>query len=270
MTPDFDKVAQIIRATAAEEILPRFRRLTDADISKKRAGDVVTAVDLAVERVLARDLCALLPGSTVVGEEQAETDPGQFRLLKGAAPVWILDPIDGTQNFINGTTCFAVIVALCIDGTTRAGWIHAPVENETVWAGEGQGAWLNNARLRVAALRPIETMRGSVGRRTKQRILAKGATGRAVIPGALERYRCVGHEYMEFARGLLHFARYGSPLKPWDHAAGALISKEAGGIVALTEGRGAYDPAQGQVTADLLVATDAESWQSLERLCAED
>lgn len=265
MIPDVDKVSQIIRKIAVEEILPRFRRLATGDVSKKRAGDVVTAADLAAERALEAELQALVPGSLIVGEERAETDPGQYSALQGDAPVWILDPVDGTQNFINGTTRFAVIVALCIKGTTRAGWIHDPVENETVWAVAGEGAWRRSNRLHVAESCPLEKMRGSAGSRTQRRVLAKGKAKHSAIP-LMDRYRCVGHEYMELASGLMHFARYGAPLKPWDHAAGALICREAGGTVALTGTRGTYDPTVGLVSADLLIATDPTSWATLECL----
>src|SRR5260221_247987 len=100
--PDPEKVAEHIRETAQAEILPRFRLLRREDIREKGPGDFVTLADLEAERQLTQRLGGLLPGSVVLGEEAASQDRGRFALLAGEAPVWVIDPVDGTANFARG------------------------------------------------------------------------------------------------------------------------------------------------------------------------
>ena len=136
------------------------------------------------------------------------------------------------------------------------------IETITAWAALGEGAWMvedkDRRRLTVAAPAAVRDMGGSLGHR-----LAKRMEGRNGAPARTVRYRCVGREYTDLARGGLHFARYGGRLKPWDHAAGVLIHREAGGHGALIEGRAPYLPGDGIQTAILLLAPDAACWDAL-------
>src|SRR5579883_989617 len=142
MTVELDRIAAIIAEIAAEAILPRFRKLAKADITPKGTqGDFATIADLEAEAALSRRLTALLPGSCVVGEEAAAQDPALLGSIAGEAPVWIIDPLDGTHNFAQGVAHFTTIVALARGGATRAAWIHDPVAGRTVTAEEGSGAW---------------------------------------------------------------------------------------------------------------------------------
>ncbi len=267
MRPDIDRVTRIIRETAAGEIMPRFRALAAGDVSEKRPGDLVTIADTESENRLAAALKALSPGSTVVGEEAADADPDLLLALAGDAPVWVVDPLDGTQNFVDGKPCFAVIVAYCLGGRTVAGWIHDPVNDVTAWAADGEGAWIAERRVRVAAPAPIGEMSGSlVGRlRKRLRAQANGAFGGT----RLVHYRCVGREYMDLARGELHFARYGRRIRPWDHAAGVLLHREAGGFSALVDDRSPYRPAPRIVEGTLMLAPDEATWDALHRAIGE-
>lgn len=262
--PDRERVSRLIADVAATEIMPRFRRLGPADISEKAPGDLVTAADLAAEERLTAALLDMEAGSVVVGEEAAEHDPGALSALAGDAPVWIVDPVDGTRNFAHGKECFAVIVAYCRGGTTLAGWIHDPINDETVWAAAGEGAWIGARRLGAAAPGPVSGMRGSAGSGIRRRLDAErqGGDG-ADVPGSMLRYGCVGREYMDLARGTLDFARYGGRLKPWDHAAGVLIHREAGGFSALTDARSPYEATPGRPAGALLLAPDRACWDAL-------
>jgi fructose-1,6-bisphosphatase/inositol monophosphatase family enzyme len=161
--PDIELVSRIIRDTAVKEIMPRFENLATGDITEKRPGDLVTAADIAAEQRLERELVALVPGSAVVGEEAAEANPDILGVLAGDAPVWVIDPVDGTYNFAHAKPCFAVIIAYCLGGRTVAGWIHDPVADITTWAVEGQGAWIGKHRLTVAPPASLESMSGSLG-----------------------------------------------------------------------------------------------------------
>lgn len=269
--PDPAAVIRIIRDVAASEILPRFRNLAAGDIAHKRhPGDLVTVADTESERHLSQRLRALLPGSAVVGEEGAEADPGVLAALGEAPPVWLLDPVDGTVNFANGKPCFAVIVGLCVGGETRAGWICDPLAGETLWSVAGEGAWIDDAdgrrrRLEPLAGRELAAMRGSLSPRAGDRLRAAlAAEAGGVTPVSL-RYGCAGREYMDLCRGVLQFAQY-TRLKPWDHAAGVLIHREAGGVSALRRGRTPYRPEPGIVEDTLLLAPDVATWETLDRL----
>ncbi len=261
MHPDIDRVTRIIRETAAAEIMPRFRALAAGDVSEKHPGDLVTIADTRSEDRLAAALTALTPGSAVVGEEMVDADPDILLALAGDAPVWVLDPLDGTQNFVDGKPCFAVIVAYCLGGRTVAGWIHDPVNDVTAWAADGEGAWIGGARVRVAPPAPIGEMSGSLVRRLRKRL----HTDEAFSGARLVQYRCVGREYMDLARGELHFARYGRRIRPWDHAAGVLLHREAGGFSALVGDRSPYRPAPRIVEGTLMLAPDEATWDALHR-----
>jgi fructose-1,6-bisphosphatase/inositol monophosphatase family enzyme len=238
--PDPEKVAEFIRETALAEILPRFRALRQEDIREKRPGDFVTAADLGAEAELERWLTAASPGSVVLGEESAAQDPGRFALLVGEAPVWIIDPIDGTGNFARGEPGFAVIVARIEKAAVRAGWIYHPLADVMGMAVAGEGAWSAGQRLRVAGEVAPERMVGAAYGRTTggQRaghVLA--ASGRV---GEVRNLGSSGLEYLDIAFGRAHFSLHSRSL-PWDHAAGVLIVAEAGGIAAFLDGS-PYDP----------------------------
>ncbi len=263
---DCATVADIIRDTAREEILPRFGNLSASDIAEKRPGDPVTIADRMAEERLSGELTALLPGSTFVGEEMTETDPGTLSRLKEARPVWILDPLDGTRNFANNKNCFVVIVALSIGGETVAGWIHDPVANETITAERGAGAWSGETRLILGPRPSFETMTGALGSSLRRRF-AEGRVGTRRAARVV-RYGSSGREHMDLARGVLHFARYGGGIKPWDHAAGSLIHAEAGGYAALYGSGKPYRPDMGIVRDMLLFAPDMPSWHEIVSILA--
>jgi fructose-1,6-bisphosphatase/inositol monophosphatase family enzyme len=146
---DIESVVGIIETVAAVEIVPRFRRLGEADVSQKGPGDPVTVADRTTEQRLSEALQKLMPGSVVVGEEAVAADPSILGALDGQAPVWIIDPIDGTRNFVAGDPHFSTLVALACGGELIASWTHAPLLDATATALVGHGAWLNGERIRV-------------------------------------------------------------------------------------------------------------------------
>lgn len=263
MTPDPAAVDTVIREVAETLILPRFRRLAAHEITEKKAGDIVTIADQEAEHALDAALRKLLPGSAVVGEEAVSARPAALDALGGEGPVWIVDPVDGTQNFADGKPCFAVIVALAEFGETVAGWIHEPVAATTVWAIRGEGAYEGAARLRLGAPKQMRQFKGSLNRRHHQRLKQSGDAVEREIGEQAVRYRCVGAEYADLARGNLDFARYGGPIKPWDHAAGVLIHAEAGGYGAIAETAELYRPAPTLKSQTLLLAPNEGDWRSL-------
>ncbi len=279
MSIDPETVARFLEETAAEEILPRFRRLADHEVREKEGGELVTAADVASEARLTRVLRDYLPGSQVVGEEAVAERHEVLDLLRAPDPVWLIDPIDGTGNFAAGRRAFAVMVALVERGAICAAWIHQPNLAVTALAEAGGGAWIGSHRLRAAAAVPLAEMRGTLhadsfgGRALRRRVQEV----RERI-GATSSLRCVGAEYVRLAAGSFHGAlvsqatgqeasagafHYGlfTKMMPWDHAPGVLLYGEAGGR-AQTFDRRVYDPSRPD-TPGLLLAPDAASWEAL-------
>ena len=266
--PDPSHVIHIIREVASREIMPRFRNLGAADVSHKRhPRDLVTIADTEAERRLAELLQPLSPGSAVVGEEGTEADAGVLAALGEAAPVWLLDPIDGTTNYACGKACFVVIVGFCAEDETLGGWIYDPSADVVLWAVAGEGAWLEHGgerrRARVSAGGEIGGMRGSLARRAADRLFGSLAARGGGQPPEIVRYGSVGREYMDLGRGAIHFAEY-TRLKPWDHAAGVLIHREAGGFSRLRRNRSPYGARPYILEERLLLAPDETTWRTLD------
>lgn len=262
MAPDADRVARLIEEAAAIEIMPRFRRLAAADVREKAPGDLVTIADEAVEARLTPQLTALLPGSIVLGEEAAAADGKLLDRLLDDRPVWILDPVDGTGNFAEGRAAFAVMVALVRQGEIIAGWIHDPIAGRTATAAAGEGAWLGDRRLRVAAApSDVAAMAGVLlAGHFGSRDLGRQVAARRHRVRALPSLRCAALEYLRLAEGEMHFSLF-TKLMPWDHAAGVILHREAGGHAGYLEG-GSYQPSATQ-RSGLLLAPDPDSWQRL-------
>lgn len=253
MTPTFEHVAALIRDVARTEILPRYQSLGAESIhAKSNANDLVTDADLAAERALTAGLTALLPSSRVIGEESAYANPTLLDSLAEAGWSWIVDPVDGTSNFVHGRPTFAVAVALARDGQTEAGWIYSPITDTMIHAGRGQGCWRAGERLAIRTEeRPLSELAGSAG--------FKGPPGLTGQIGRQVRHGSAAHDYMAVAEGRMDFA-YFRRLMPWDHAAGVLIAEEAGAYVALLDGR-PYAPTIRE--GALLTAPSADLWQKL-------
>lgn len=256
---DMDRVTSIITEVAAAEILPRFRRLEEADVRMKGPGDIVTIADEAAERELTRRLTDLLPGSTVIGEEAYAADAKVLGRVFEDAPVWIIDPVDGTQNFASGKAVFAVMVALVRRGDTVAGWIHDPVGNRTATAALGSGAWLAGDRLSVATPAPLAESTGAIKNRFFDRRMRDAMEEKkGALRETFDLY-CAGHEYLRLATGEAHFALY-RRMMPWDHAPGVLIHREAGGYGARLNG---LPYSATETEGGLLLAPDRDSWRTL-------
>jgi fructose-1,6-bisphosphatase/inositol monophosphatase family enzyme len=262
MMPDPDKVTALLRRAASEIILPRFRKLEDDQIREKGPGDLVTVADTEAEHLLAPLLRELVPSSTVVGEEAVASDPALLNRLKGESGVWLVDPVDGTFNFVHGNPNFAIIVAYVEHGAVRAGWIHEPIENETFWAIAGEGTWRGAERVCVPGPPPLERMVGSLSGRTPGGVRARDAVQTSGAFGPLVNLRCAGRTYTALARGDIHYA-YFSRSRPWDHAAGWLIYEEAGGRGAFLDGE-AYTPVRSN--HPILLAPDEARWDAFHAL----
>ncbi|MBS0520249.1 MAG: inositol monophosphatase [Proteobacteria bacterium] len=224
---DFQRVVELMRETAAAELLPRFRNLAQDEIRQKRPGDFVTVADVASEQRLASGLAKILPGVPVVGEEAVEKDPGLVDLIvRPGESCWIVDPLDGTANFAAGRDRFAMIVCLVHDLETVGGWILDVPNNRIAVARKGGGVTLDGIAVRTAA--PNGPPAGLVGYRVRKEFERQlGKSERSQL-GVLSTLNCAGREYIEILQRQFDFCLY-RMTKPWDHAAGALMMSEAGG-----------------------------------------
>jgi fructose-1,6-bisphosphatase/inositol monophosphatase family enzyme len=254
-----DAVEALLREAAEAAILPRFRRLAAGDVDEKAPGEWVTAADREAERLLSAGLTALLPGAVVVGEEAAAAAPGLLARLEDAGPVWLVDPLDGTANFVAGRGSFAVMVALLRGGAPVAAWMLDPLTGICATAEAGGGAFLSGARLRASAdCPPPAALRGAVLTRFLPPALRAAVARRAPALGAvLPGSGCAGREYPAVVGGAQHFVLYWRTL-PWDHAPGVLFAHEAGAAARRLDGR-AYRAADGR--PGLLVAQNDAVWR---------
>jgi fructose-1,6-bisphosphatase/inositol monophosphatase family enzyme len=257
---DIERVADLMRESAAAELLPRLGKLTSSEVREKTQGDPVTAADEACERRLAAGLATVLPGVPVVGEEAVAAEPGLVAHIEAADAAWIVDPLDGTANFARGDRQFAMIVALVRRGETVAGWIYEPLGNRLATATLGGGAYLDGAASRLPPTPTLEQSNGFVGAKVAHAIKRKLAAQTLSRIGRLTTLGCAGIEYLETLAGQFHFSFY-RWTQPWDHAAGALMAREAGGVANRHDGR-RYSPGQ-PVNAGILVASDPHRWQEL-------
>lgn len=264
-------LAEILREAAQAEIMPRFRRLEEGDVrTKSSAIDLVTEADEAAERHIMAAVAKAFPQAAFVGEEGVERDRGLLDGIAGADLAIVVDPIDGTMNFASGLPLFGVMAAVVARGETVAGIIHDPVTDDWAIAQKGGGAFVRTPEgasrpMRSAAPGPVDTMIGSVSTQffpvgQRRQILAN-----LVKVGGFCGLRNAAHEYRLMASGGLHFLMY-NKLMPWDHLAGALMVREAGGHVARLDGS-PYRPEH--LTGGLMAAPDEESWQELRQALFE-
>ncbi|MFE7130490.1 inositol monophosphatase family protein [Streptomyces sp. NPDC057638] len=230
LTGDLSAVDGAIRKAAAAEILPRHRQLAaDEIVEKNGPHDLVTVADRLAEEHLTASLTQLLPGSVVVGEEAVHADPAVYAALEGDAPVWIVDPVDGTRQFVRGESGFCTLVALALGGEILASWTYAPVLDEMATAIRGRGALLNGAPLRTRGPRPGADLEVATSHPDYTTPEQKRALLGLDTPGVRPRpCGAAGLEYLAIARGALDGVAF-SWEHAWDHAAGLLLVAEAGG-----------------------------------------
>lgn len=262
---DMDRVCGLIREVAATAVMPRWQQLEKHEISEKAAGDFVTAADHEAEALLIKGLKDLTPYAAVVGEEGASADPALLHDLAALPRLWILDPVDGTQNFIRGSDRFCIMVAYLEHGVVRASWIYLPVRDQMAVAEFGGGTEINGQRVYPPALPP--TVGGMIGAAHVKRL---PEPLRTTVKDNLRQFAankpayCAGFDYVALLEGKRHFSLYNRTL-PWDHAPGTFLLAEAGGKSARFDGR-AFEPADLDEYGKgwgLLSAPTAESWAQI-------
>jgi len=232
--PHHDAVARLMRRVGAEIVLPRFRNLAADEVEEKAADDMVTIADRLSEEALTAGLLAIDPSTRVVGEEAVAANAA---LLDGidTGRVWIVDPIDGTNNYASGKTPFGIMIALAEDGEVVAGWILDPVTDRLCHAVAGEGAFIDDV---AVTTRPRLDERPVLGVPTyfldgTQRADLAACAGDDWTLHPMPR--CAAEQYPRLVLGVDDAAIFQRSL-PWDHAAGALFLTEAGGVVRRLDG----------------------------------
>ncbi|MEL6365563.1 MAG: inositol monophosphatase [Pseudomonadota bacterium] len=255
-------VDTVIREVAEEHVLPLFRNLGREDVSTKSGPtDLVTVADVAAEQALIPRLTALLPGSRVLGEEGAAKDPKLLGVLDGDEPVWVVDPIDGTRNFVNGSKEFATMVALVERGETLAGWIYPPVDGDCAIVERGSGARWKGEAMRAGSGRPMGELKGTYHRTYFPKAWRERVEPNLAALGKPMRSLCSAYVYLRLATGENDYGLHGK-LMPWDHAAGTLMLREAGGRAGFIDAEEHYAP---QIYDDrpLLTCSPAERFDEM-------
>src|SRR6056300_343076 len=235
---------------AGRSLTKDFREVENLLVSRKGAGDFVTRADLAAEKIIRDELLEARPTYGFLGEETGE--------IEGQDPTrrWIVDPLDGTTNFLHGLPHWAVSIALEHKGQIVAGVVYDPTKDEMFFAEKGAGAWMNESRIRA-----------SVRNRIDESLYATGIpfATRGELPATLKDLAnlmpaCAG--VRRFGAASLDLAyvaagRYDGfwerSLQVWDMAAGIVIAKEAGAIV-----EGIAPHSNPLDTNDILVANEPQ------------
>jgi fructose-1,6-bisphosphatase/inositol monophosphatase family enzyme len=212
---------------AATEIMPRWRSLVDGDVRTKTADwDVVTDADVFAEKQLTVALRELLDIS-VVGEEATSANPSLADLVAASDACWLVDPVDGTRNFVAGREDFACMVALVVAGRTVGAWITHPAVSREIWGALGQGTFIDGERVTAPAPSDPSAPRGAIGARLFMDD-ADAVYRRAEDLGPVVDLRfCAGWDYYDMLTGAKDYVVFSRSL-PWDHAPGGLLVEEAG------------------------------------------
>jgi myo-inositol-1(or 4)-monophosphatase len=218
---------------AARALKRDFGELEKLQVSLKGPANFVTAADRRAEETLFQELSKARPGYGFLGEESGERE-GADKTHR-----WIVDPLDGTTNFLHGIPQFGISIALERDGGVIAGIVYNPATDEMFSAEKGKGAFLNDQRIRVAARRGLADAviacglphrgRGQLELGTKE----IGAMQHEVA--GLRRFGAAALDMAWVAAGRLD-GYWERNIKPWDIAAGLILVREAGGFVTDCDG----------------------------------
>jgi myo-inositol-1(or 4)-monophosphatase len=238
---------------AARALKRDFGELEKLQVSLKGPANFVTAADRRAEETLFEELTKARPGYGFLGEEGGE------RAGSDKTNRWIVDPLDGTTNFLHGIPQFAISIALERDGVVIAGLVYNPANDEMFTAERGKGAFLNEQRIRVAgrtrlADAVVACGLPHIGRGDLE--LARRETGalQEQVAG-LRRFGAAALDLAWVAAGRLD-AYWEHDLKPWDMAAGLILVREAGGFVVDCDGGDAMFAKGGILAANDAIKTE--------------
>ena len=215
---------------AGNILIKDFREVENLQVSKKGIGDFVTSADLNSENTIIKVLQKAYPEIKIISEE---TNPDiKFNKYEKK---WIIDPLDGTLNFLHGLPHFAISIALMIKEKIISGIIYDPIKDELFWAEKGVGAFLNDKRIRVSGRNQLKDALVSTGipwkgMESSHKNYLKILENIMKNSSGIRRYGAAALDLAYVAAGR-YDAFWEFNLKTWDIAAGSLLVKEAGGYV---------------------------------------
>ncbi|MCV2881296.1 inositol monophosphatase family protein [Actibacterium sp. XHP0104] len=213
---------------AGRSLVKDFREVENLQVSMKGAGDFVSRADIAAEKIIRDELTEARPNYGWLGEESAE--------VAGADPTrrWIVDPLDGTTNFLHGLPHWAVSIALEHKGEIVSAVVFDAAKDEMFWAEKGAGAWMNDTRLRVSGRnRMVEALFATgVPFGTRRDLPATLQDLARLMPqcAGVRRWGAASLDLAYVAAGR-YDGFWERSLNAWDLAAGLLLVREAGGLV---------------------------------------
>lgn len=226
-------VMQQAARKAARGLMRDFGEVENLQVSRKGPGDFVSHADTRTERLLREELGRVRPNFGFVMEEsepEVGRDPDQR---------WIVDPLDGTTNFLHGIPHFAISIAAQQGHEIVAGLVFQPLSDEMFWAERGQGAYLNERRIRVAGRHELADSVIATGIPHLGRTASEGYMRELdAVSGQVAGIRRMGAAALDLAyvaAGRCD-AMWETGLEIWDIAAGVLLVREAGGFVSTTGG----------------------------------
>lgn len=216
-------------ARAAGNVLLRnMNRLGALKVTEKAHQDYASEVDAQAEEVIIRELRRAVPDSAFLGEEGGALGKGRT--------LWVIDPLDGTSNYLHGLPHWCVSIALVENGEPQHAVVFDPLRNELFTASRGSGAVLNDKRIRVGERKTLEGALLATGFHPRERSRAPAqleCIRQLMMQGGIEDIRRTGSAALDLAYvacGRID-GYFEAGVKPWDIAAGALLVREAGGKV---------------------------------------
>ena len=233
---------------AARVLIHDFGEVEQLQVSKKGPADFVSAADRRAEQILMHELMTARPNYGALFEESGEIQGSDI------SNRWIVDPLDGTLNFLHGIPHFCLSIALERDGEIFAGVTYDPLRDEMFWSEKGAGAYLNNSRLRVSSRDRLEDAVLATGlpprRRGDHGELAAAIGSLTPQTAGIRRFGSAALDLAFVAAGRFDgFWEQG--LQPWDIAAGIILVREAGGFVGEINGGNTM-----MISGDILAAND--------------
>lgn len=215
---------------AGKNIVQAFDRLDSVKITEKAQHDFVTDIDKLSERIIIEAIHTSYPNHAILAEESgASAGEGA-----GDDHVWVIDPIDGTTNFIHGIPHFSISIAMKYKGEYQIGLVYDPIQDEMFMASKGEGARLNDTRIRVSNKSNMDYALLATGFPFKKAfpLIDYLKTFATIFPKAagVRRQGSAALDLAYVAAGR-YDGYWEASLQPWDIAAGCLLVKEAGGLV---------------------------------------
>ena len=236
--PALLNIGLIAARKGAVELEFAVKKLHKLKVEKKGSTDYVTEVDRRVEQIIFEEIKSYYPEHNFLGEESGEE-------INNSNVTWILDPIDGTTNFINGFPHYCISLCATIDGIPTHGVIIDPSRREEFFASKGKGAQLNGERIRVSAQKSLtDALLSCCSRRTPEQDYKYNLLGTFIElyknEITIRRTGCSALDLAYIAAGRLD-GFWGNGLKPWDVAAGIVIAEEAGALLSDFHGSPKYN-----------------------------